>query len=1226
MMEALLTSSVLILALALPRRALRGRIDPRLQYGLWLLVALRLLIPGSLFPAPVTVAGALSAWDEARAEAVQVQEAPADETTQIPAGGTVLPVLGSLYDAYTEAPDLPSETAPGQPLQEAPGVSGAASGGAADRDPGPQAAGRDDSGWSVPFWRWTLYGGAALVGAALVGSNLRFYLSLRKRRRLIPPETLPVPCGTRVYLAEGLPSPCLAGLLRPAIYLNEAALDPGRLEHILVHEETHRRHGDQLWGLVRGVCLALYWYDPLVWWAAVLSRRDCELACDHSAIRRLGEARRLDYGQTLLAMVVPGRPLAGLLRTATTMTEGKRTMKERVALIVRRPRMLKITLAAVTAAAIALVALTFGGVWEEAGTDQTEDQTTDQTETVQPQPEPQPAPGITEAEALALYQEAREAWSWFEIGFLPTTGQYLETGYAQVDGFQSLDELEAYLLTLFTPELTDYLLTNFQPFQETADGLFVLEGLRGTSIFSGEQTIQAFVYPAEEAARLGDDGHIIAFTEVLDEDLSTVLYQKRHDWYFSWNGANYVFTSFGPWDDGDPQLYYNAQEIMARLQQGGNVTAWLSLLENMDWGAMASAGGEDYDLCLAVQGALYDFITDYGDALTADEYKYILSATEGLDGAYAEGYQYDVWRLYQAQPRQFAQVVLFDLTAEQSSRIVDFFRYEEAHHRDDGSAEPMTAEEALDFLRRAVGSGDLASATYTHSSGMFSLSLPEEWVNAVVYTETEDGVDFFEANTYAEAGYGWLASVRPQPASWVADHAGDPLTSLGGFDTNGVPQQYVLEYRMAWDFEAEPAAAAYEETARALLDLRDQIGFRLSVTPELISQLIHDSYGGDMADAIPFLPYLSWSSYRDAYGGDGLLALLDALGAYASSGRADWGQYHDILSAPVDSAIDGAYAEAYQEMVWSLYRASSADFSSVLLSDFITDEERDNAVYWLRVPMAWADGLEEPLSDETVRVRLGLIEAAEEPAPDEAVAGAEMTDIEMMNSIMRGFRPNVMMAGSPEDLEIELTGDWTLEGIRSAIFDALIIRTAGTALEGALTDVAISYSFQFPETLQDGVALTVPYTASYQGEPSTLPSGAIHSPVANTNELTATVHLVGQGTTAPVDDAFAAGQAAYRQLSACAQLPELEVPVSDGENFDVSTYLMDAIGSNLASAGLSDSYRIDSLSVGGHTVPNTLAPGTVQTIDFSLSFRPLTEDGFFGISVDSQLTVRTTEE
>ena len=57
-MERLLASWVLILVVILLRRLLQGRIMPGLQYALWLLVAARLLIPGSLFPAPVSVAGA----------------------------------------------------------------------------------------------------------------------------------------------------------------------------------------------------------------------------------------------------------------------------------------------------------------------------------------------------------------------------------------------------------------------------------------------------------------------------------------------------------------------------------------------------------------------------------------------------------------------------------------------------------------------------------------------------------------------------------------------------------------------------------------------------------------------------------------------------------------------------------------------------------------------------------------------------------------------------------------------------------------------------------------------------------------------------------------------------------------------------------------------------------------------------------------------------------------
>ena len=45
----LITSSLLILLIAALRPLLRGRIDPRVQYALWLAVALRLLIPVNLF-------------------------------------------------------------------------------------------------------------------------------------------------------------------------------------------------------------------------------------------------------------------------------------------------------------------------------------------------------------------------------------------------------------------------------------------------------------------------------------------------------------------------------------------------------------------------------------------------------------------------------------------------------------------------------------------------------------------------------------------------------------------------------------------------------------------------------------------------------------------------------------------------------------------------------------------------------------------------------------------------------------------------------------------------------------------------------------------------------------------------------------------------------------------------------------------------------------------------
>ena len=50
LLELLVTSSVLISGVTALRCLLRGRISPRLQYALWVLVLVRLLIP-----LPVTV-------------------------------------------------------------------------------------------------------------------------------------------------------------------------------------------------------------------------------------------------------------------------------------------------------------------------------------------------------------------------------------------------------------------------------------------------------------------------------------------------------------------------------------------------------------------------------------------------------------------------------------------------------------------------------------------------------------------------------------------------------------------------------------------------------------------------------------------------------------------------------------------------------------------------------------------------------------------------------------------------------------------------------------------------------------------------------------------------------------------------------------------------------------------------------------------------------------------
>lgn len=317
----ILTSSILILVIVGLRQLLKGRIAPGFQYALWLLVLLRLLIPGSLTASPMSVENLLPREPAAQ---TAVSEPTPDRTYADVQKETAAPEAG-----------VTSVPAAGSPVPES------------------KAAPFDWSRLLKSIW----IAGMLLAALALLASNWNFYLRLRRSRNRLDLD-LPLP----VYAAEGLPSPCLFGFLKPAVYVPAAyAEDRQAMAHILAHEWSHYKQGDHLWSLLRGVTLCVHWYNPLVWLAAVLSKQDAELACDAAAIRRLGEEQRLPYGRTLLKLVT-GKPRpADLLTCATTMTSGKRSLKQRITYIAKKPKMLAVTAVLVALAAAVAVGCTFTG-------------------------------------------------------------------------------------------------------------------------------------------------------------------------------------------------------------------------------------------------------------------------------------------------------------------------------------------------------------------------------------------------------------------------------------------------------------------------------------------------------------------------------------------------------------------------------------------------------------------------------------------------------------------------------------------------------------------------------------------------------------------------------------------------------------------------------------------------------------------------------------------------
>lgn len=330
MLEWIASSCALILAVLLLRRLLRGRIGPGLQYALWLLVLARLLLPVSFGAARVSVQNLVRDADERAASRVVT------------------------YVNQTAPDPVPSEPAPAQSATAQPQYTQSAA--APQSQPEAPLTETARPVMLSDILRCAWYAGMSAMALWLIATNLAFRARLAKRARRIEYPG----CKLPLYITEAVETPCLFGVLRPAIYLTpEAASEPVTLAHSVEHELSHYRHGDHIWALLRCLCLVLHWYDPLVWLAAALSRRDAELACDEATIRRLGEAERAAYGRTLIRISCERRPT--LLRTATTMNCGKRGLRERIALIAKRPKTAAYALVILILAAIAVTGCTFTG-------------------------------------------------------------------------------------------------------------------------------------------------------------------------------------------------------------------------------------------------------------------------------------------------------------------------------------------------------------------------------------------------------------------------------------------------------------------------------------------------------------------------------------------------------------------------------------------------------------------------------------------------------------------------------------------------------------------------------------------------------------------------------------------------------------------------------------------------------------------------------------------------
>lgn len=340
MIDTCIAVTFLFLVIVVIRQFCRGRISNVVIYALWLVLAVRLILPGVEYmgtqvfgmtsmtiSSPISIGNAQyaleKAWNQKIQERVQKESESTREQRQVMADREQTS-RQTVVDTKKQQPDVVIEH---EKLSA--------------------------NVWNVIvqaiFSKRILYGiwliGFVIILGLQIGTEHRMRIFLVENRERLVYQ------GEQIYRTKGIATPLLfrskgmtLDIYVPDVLAMQAVKDAqdgkdhknsgkiALLEHAVLHEKIHMRHGDIWWGYLRNLLVAVYWFHPIVWLAAILSKRDCEYACDDTVMYRMNETERIAYGNSLLMLVrVDGKD--NIFLTATTMKMKTSEMRMRIEMI-----------------------------------------------------------------------------------------------------------------------------------------------------------------------------------------------------------------------------------------------------------------------------------------------------------------------------------------------------------------------------------------------------------------------------------------------------------------------------------------------------------------------------------------------------------------------------------------------------------------------------------------------------------------------------------------------------------------------------------------------------------------------------------------------------------------------------------------------------------------------------------------------------------------------------
>lgn len=308
-------TSVLIFLMLLTVPLFGKRYRQKWRYWVWLLLAVRLLIPYNI---PQTLPAVSVPLPE---KTVTIRhnapDLPLDD---------VLPSVPKGEEMPTDV-DLPVETIP-VPAETRPAVT-----------PAEKTPAVSENTVTVMQILTAVWAGGILVCAAFSWISYLHFLRRARRwsipvgdpdRRSIFDEVkneLHITRSIGFYQSALIGSPLMIGFFRPTVLLPKREISEDDLHMVLRHELLHYKRHDLWYKLVFVAARSLHWFNPLVWILLKTADRDLEIACDEDVVKNRDSDFRHLYCETILRVVRSDRARKPLLSTGFAMN--KSVMKRR---------------------------------------------------------------------------------------------------------------------------------------------------------------------------------------------------------------------------------------------------------------------------------------------------------------------------------------------------------------------------------------------------------------------------------------------------------------------------------------------------------------------------------------------------------------------------------------------------------------------------------------------------------------------------------------------------------------------------------------------------------------------------------------------------------------------------------------------------------------------------------------------------------------------------------